>query len=361
MNVDEVAGGLYALPPDEFVAARSEAVADARRAGDRNLAREIGALRRPTVGAWLVNLLAHQRPELVDELLTLGAALRTAQRNLRGDELRELSGQRRAMVSALARESRALAVAAGRGARDALPLAEVEATLTAALADSEVGELVRSGRLVKTVEYAGFGEVPRPQLRLLRGGVDGEPTTARPADAGQLRDEPSTAPPAAGGRADAGRADAGRAEGSRGKPAEKPADTAVRKIADRTGGKIDDRADGKPADRAAGKAALKAEEAALKAEKAALKADKDERRAAEKAAREAAEEAERRAAEREAARQREAERRRRQQEAHRDMLAARTALAEAEAVRVEAERAVLTARRRVEKALAAVEASRVET
>ena len=171
MTLDEVAAELYALPPEEFTAARGEAVAAARKSGDRELAGRIGGLRRPTVGAWLVNLLAHQRPDLIGELLALGEQMRAAQRNLRGDELRELSTQRRAMVSALARESRALAVAAGPGVRAVLPLGEVENTLTAALADPEVAEEVRLGRLVKPVEYAGFGEQPRPQLRLVHGGA----------------------------------------------------------------------------------------------------------------------------------------------------------------------------------------------
>lgn len=191
-GLDEVAAQLYGAPPEEFTAARTEAVKAARAAGDRDLAREIGALRRPTVGAWLVNLLAHRRPDLIADLLALGTALRTAQRNLRGDELRELSVQRKAMVAALAREARALAVAEGRGVRDTLPLAEVEATLVAALADDEVAEQVRFGRLVKTVEYAGFGEAPRPQLRLLQGGAGGAseaPSKAPPAKADRAADK----------------------------------------------------------------------------------------------------------------------------------------------------------------------------
>jgi hypothetical protein len=303
--VDEVAARLYALPPEEFTAARNEAVAAARAAGDRDLARAIGALRRPTVGAWLVNLLAHQRPDLIGELFTLGGALRAAQRNLRGDELRELSVQRRTMIVALARQARALAIAAGRGVRDALPLAEVETTLGAALADDEVAEQVRLGRLVKTTEYAGFGEAPRPQLRLVHGG-------SRTADQPAVR---STA----GAVADPGEDE----------PAEDEPEPA----------------EPEPAGTGKGAAGKRAAEAAVAARKAA---------AAERA------EAVRKAREREAAeRTVAAERRRRQQAAHRELLAARTVLAEAEAQRATAERAVRDARRRVEAALAATEALRV--
>jgi hypothetical protein len=166
-SLDEVAARLYALTPEEFTGARDEAVARARAGGDRAGAAAIAKLRKPTVGAWLVNLLAHERPDLVGDLLALGDSLRAAQRHLRGDELRELSQRRRETVSALAREA---GVLGRRHARGNLPLAEVEATLTAALAEPEVAELVRAGRLTRTVTYAGFGEAPRPQLRLVQGG-----------------------------------------------------------------------------------------------------------------------------------------------------------------------------------------------
>ncbi len=100
---------LYAAPPDGFVAARSEAVAAARAAGDPSAAREIAKLRKPTVAAWLVNLLALRRPELMADLVELSAALRSAQRELRGDRLRELSVRRRGVVGALVGQARALA------------------------------------------------------------------------------------------------------------------------------------------------------------------------------------------------------------------------------------------------------------
>src|SRR2546429_219670 len=106
--LDAVADKLYALPPDEFVPARDEESARAKKAGDRELAAHIAKLRRPTVGAWLVNLLAHECPDLMAQLMRLGEQMRTAQRNLRGDELRELSQQRREMVTALAARAGAL-------------------------------------------------------------------------------------------------------------------------------------------------------------------------------------------------------------------------------------------------------------
>lgn len=197
MDEREVADRLYALPPRRFVAERDAAVAAAREAGDATTAAALAKLRRPTVGAWLVNLLALRRPELVAELAELAAGLHVAQRELDGAQLRELGNQRRAMVSALVATARSVAeevepeLAGGK-----LPLAEVETTLNAALSDREVAETVRTGRLTRAVSYEGFGEVPRGRLRLAPGGAGATPagrgsTTAEPEPGGQEAPDPA--------------------------------------------------------------------------------------------------------------------------------------------------------------------------
>jgi len=58
MNLEQVADELYALAPAAFTAARDEQASQARASGDADLAGAIKKLRRPTVSAWLVNLLA---------------------------------------------------------------------------------------------------------------------------------------------------------------------------------------------------------------------------------------------------------------------------------------------------------------
>jgi hypothetical protein len=179
-DLADVVARLYSVPPEEFIAERDVAAGAAKRAGRRDLAVRIGKLRKPTIAAWLVNLLSHQRPDLIGDLLALGDELRDAQRELRGEALRELSLRRRATISTLAREARELAVAAGRPVRDKLPLAEVEQTLTAALADAYVAGEVRAGTLTRPLDYAGFGELPRPRLRLVKGGAEEEPPAPAP-------------------------------------------------------------------------------------------------------------------------------------------------------------------------------------
>lgn len=153
----EVADKLYATSPEGFVAAREEAAA---AAADPKVAAAIGKLRKPTVAAWVINLMAIRRPELVDGLVGLAGQLRTAQRELNGDQLRELARQRRTVVASLVES--AVELARQEQPKLKAPLSEIEATLNAALADEEVAKQVRTGRLLKTTSYAGFGELPSP-------------------------------------------------------------------------------------------------------------------------------------------------------------------------------------------------------
>ena len=137
---------LYALPPEEFTAAR-----DAAAKQDRSLK----ALRKPTVSAWVLNTLVRRDAAFLEELLSLGAALGQAQRDGQGDALRDLGTQRRQLIQAVT--ARALE-GAGREVGSAVRL-EVESTLEAAMADSASADALRSGRLVRPLSYSGFGDV----------------------------------------------------------------------------------------------------------------------------------------------------------------------------------------------------------
>ncbi|SEK31850.1 hypothetical protein [Rhodococcus maanshanensis] len=156
MDLDDVADELYALDPAEFVAHRTARAAEAREGGDRALATTITALRRPTTVGWLVNLLARESPDEVAALLRLGEELRDAQRQLSGEDLRQLSSQRQQVVHALARRAGRLAAQRGRKVGEG-SLREVGQTLHAALADPEVADRVRAGRVVAAASYSGFG------------------------------------------------------------------------------------------------------------------------------------------------------------------------------------------------------------
>jgi hypothetical protein len=152
----EVAQEIYAAPFEDFLSVRTAQVKEAKAAGDKELARQIGGLRKPTRSAWLVNLLARAAPEDLDELLQIGTALRDAQANLDGAELRRLSTARHRAVDALSRQAAELGAEAGYTATDAVRQ-EVAQTLSAALADPEQAEAVRHGTLSAAVSYGGFG------------------------------------------------------------------------------------------------------------------------------------------------------------------------------------------------------------
>ena len=157
VDLDSVADELYALPPGRFIAARDERVAQAKADGDTALAKDISAFRRPTVVAWLANLLTRRHPEDVEPFLELGAALRDATASLSGPELRDLSRQRQQLVHALVRKARALGEAEGQrvGEDSARGLEE---TLHAALADPDAAQELLDGRLTGALSRAGYGE-----------------------------------------------------------------------------------------------------------------------------------------------------------------------------------------------------------
>jgi hypothetical protein len=174
VDLETAANELYALSPDEFVEGRQQLVAEARQAGDRQLATQIGKLRRPTRSAWMINLLARQEADEVTALLELGAALQDAQQRMAGDELRQLSAQRRKAVDTLARRAVEIGREHGYSAPDGA-IQEASQTLQTALGDPEIAELVRSGRLNQAVTYGGFGPTD------LASAFGAPPTTKAPS------------------------------------------------------------------------------------------------------------------------------------------------------------------------------------
>ena len=148
----EVADELYALPLDRFTPERDARAKAAK--GDQDLVAALKALRKPSLAAWVVNLLVRREAGQVEQVLAIGAALREAQEGMDGAELRALTKQRRQLTSAVTAQARALA--ADEGVRVTQSVAdEVEATLTAGLVDPEAARAVRSGLLVRSLKTTG--------------------------------------------------------------------------------------------------------------------------------------------------------------------------------------------------------------
>ncbi|MEU4332401.1 hypothetical protein [Nonomuraea dietziae] len=150
MDLDEIADRLYGLDVSDFIAAREAEARAAKQAGRGDLARQVAALRKPTVAAWAVNQLSRRHPDELAELLDLGEELRAAWAAQDADALAELTARRARLSQRLVR----LSPSSG---------AEVEQTLDAATVDADAADQVRQGRLARPLSYSGFA--PAPVLR----------------------------------------------------------------------------------------------------------------------------------------------------------------------------------------------------
>jgi hypothetical protein len=152
-----IADELYALTLPEFTPAR-DARAKELKSADKDLSAQVKALKKPSVAAWVVNVLVRHETEQVDQVLAVGVALREAQAGMSGDELRALTRQRRQLTAAVTTQARTLAASLGTKVTQAVA-DQVEATLTAAMIDEDCAKAVRSGQLVTSLAATGVGEV----------------------------------------------------------------------------------------------------------------------------------------------------------------------------------------------------------
>jgi hypothetical protein len=158
-ELEQIADELYGLRPEEFASARDARIREARKDGKAALAKELAKLRKPTLSAWLVNLLWRDQRDVMEQLFDLSQELSRAQAEAAGPALRELTAQRRQLETALMQRAATLGKQAGASVTDSVAR-EAQETLSAALAQPEVAEEVRSGRLVKPASYSGFGVLP---------------------------------------------------------------------------------------------------------------------------------------------------------------------------------------------------------
>lgn len=151
----EIADELYTLAPADFTPARD---AKAKELRGTDLAARVKALKKPSLAAWVVNLLVRHETEQVEQVLAVGAALREAQASMSGDELRALTRQRRQLTAAVTTRARALSREHGQKVTDAVA-EQVEATLTASMVDEDCATAVRSGLLVTALLATGVDAV----------------------------------------------------------------------------------------------------------------------------------------------------------------------------------------------------------
>jgi hypothetical protein len=178
---------LYSGPLGEFVA-RRDRLARELRTTDKDAAAAVKALRKPSRAAWAVNQAVRQSPNLLDEVVAAGDALRTAQeRALRegaSASLHDATRARQRAVRALADVAVGALGNTGEGARDA-----IEQTLTAASIDDTAASEVRGARLVQELE-------PPDIFAALDGAPSRAGARAPKAARGRPAPAPRQAPPA---------------------------------------------------------------------------------------------------------------------------------------------------------------------
>ena len=79
MASDDEVDRLYALPLEEFTAARNNLAAALKKEGKAEEADEVKNLRKPSISAWAVNQLARKERMQVRSLVTSADRLRKAQ------------------------------------------------------------------------------------------------------------------------------------------------------------------------------------------------------------------------------------------------------------------------------------------
>ncbi len=178
----QIADELYGLPLADFTPARD---AKAKELKGDDLGKQVKALKKPSTAAWVVNLLVRREQEQVDQVISVGEALRGAQASMSGDELRALTKQRRQLTAAVTLQARRLATEEGLKVTQAVA-DQVEATLTAAMIDEDCGKAVRSGLLVAALATTGVDEVELSNAVAVPGALGFEATA---------RDATPSAPP----------------------------------------------------------------------------------------------------------------------------------------------------------------------
>ena len=158
MDLTAAVDELYGTAPADFIAVRTRLVAAAKAADDPELAAELKTLRKPTAVAWLLNRVARSEPEVITDLLDLGERMRTAQAKGDGAALAAARPERQEVVDGLVAAARRSAEEAGASFGTAASDG-VGSTAVAALADPASGRALASGRLLRPLTYAGFGEV----------------------------------------------------------------------------------------------------------------------------------------------------------------------------------------------------------
>ena len=154
MNREEQIDELYSLPLGEFTARRNALAKELKDAGDKEAAAAVKSAAKPTLAAWVVNQLARREAETMQELVAVQDRLASASS---AKDLRELTQERRELVTRLKRAAGAILEEDGHGT-GSTTLQQVSQSLLAGATDEEQ-QLLLHGRLTKDLSSSGLEQV----------------------------------------------------------------------------------------------------------------------------------------------------------------------------------------------------------
>lgn len=153
MELPEGAGVLFETAPEEFTAERNRIAGQLRRQGDEAGAVAVKDLKRPSLPAYGLNLVARRDPELIGELLDAGERVRTAASR---PEMDRAKADRQRAIAGIC--SAAVSLLTGEGRTVTSPMRErMTESLLAVATDDETRERLRTGTLLKEAVPGGLG------------------------------------------------------------------------------------------------------------------------------------------------------------------------------------------------------------
>jgi cell division septum initiation protein DivIVA len=173
-SVEREIDKLFALPLEEFTAARNELAKRLAKDGEKERADEVRGLAKPSVPVWTINQLARSEKPMVRALLDAGAKLRRAQEQALGggnpDALRSAQREEREALRALTHRAGEILREAGKPVGQAV-LERINGTLGAAAVTEDAREDLKAGRLTSELRMSGFEslagfEAPPPRDEL---------------------------------------------------------------------------------------------------------------------------------------------------------------------------------------------------
>ncbi len=164
---------LFALPTDEFVAARNDLAKELKVDKRTDDAKAIQALRRPSVAAWALNQLARRQPKLLEELFDAAHALRGAQADA-------MSGGRGPLRETMRQFADLVDEAADRAAEAGGPRDELAASLRTGASDAEWWNDLRQGRVARLPEAASASDMWSAGAEPVAAAPKPRPPTPKP-------------------------------------------------------------------------------------------------------------------------------------------------------------------------------------